>query len=343
MPVKKKTSPARKATTKSVKSLAKKTAQSNAKLKRAAAKLKKSNVSLEKTDAKLKRTDAKLKSDFSKLKTELSKLKKSPKAKKRELNEYNLFMRKQLRAGKNFKQAAVAWNRFKKLQNKREPSAYNSFIASQLKQGKTFKQSVALWKSLKSGRKPRARTIVKTKIKRVLVKAKPKLKYRTRVKRVIVKAKPKIKRIVVRQKPKIRYRTRTRIVEKPIAVEQPAEAKLLPAIAAEMKKVSKIPEHGLPLEELSYRLLTVYFQDLARHGLKRSVSLSELVDAYQFAWKRLEQKLGKPEKSLLHEEEIAFRLVKLYFFELARFGKKRTTTLEELLDAYFFVLQKIAA
>ena len=263
---------------------------------------------------------------MSKLKTELGKLKKNPKAKKRELNEYNLFMRKQLRAGKNFKQAAVAWNRFKKLQTKRKPSAYNSFIASQLKQGRSFAQAVAFWKSQKKGTKLKQ----KIKIKRVLVKAKPQVKYRTRLKRVLV-----------RQKPKIKYVTRTKIIEKPAVIELPAEIKEIQMPSAEAKKVSKIPEHGLPIEEISYRLLTVYFQDLARHGLKRSVSLSELVDAYHFSLQKVEQKLGSQQKTLLHEEEIAFRIVKLYFFELARFGKKRTTTLEELLNAYFFVLSRL--
>ncbi|MDD5162994.1 MAG: hypothetical protein PHD95_02185 [Candidatus ainarchaeum sp.] len=309
MPVKKKKKLLRKASAKSVKALASKTA---------------------KASAKLKKTDSKIKSDLVKLKAELAKLKKNPKAKKRELNEYNLFMRKQLRLGKTFKQAVAAWKRFKKLLSKRKPSAYNSFIASQLKQGRSFPQAVAFWKAQKKGAKLKQ----KVKIRRVVVKAKPKLKYRTRIKRVLVKSKPKIK-----------YRIRTRIIEKPVEPAEKTEVISLPVqiedIVEKVSKKLKYPEHGLPVEEIAYRMLTLYFEELARLGLKRNVSLNELVDIYQYSLNKISQKLGNSEKSLLHEEEIAHRIVKLYFLELARFGRKRTTSLDELIDAYFLVLSKI--
>lgn len=282
MVVGKKKRPVRKATAKAVKTLARKTAKSAARLKRA-------NVSLKKTDFKIK-------ADLSKLKAELDKLKKSPKAKKRELNEYNLFMRRQLRAGKSFKQA------------------------------------VKLWKKYRAGRMPgKTRTI-------------------TKIKRVIVRQKPKIKRVLVRQKPKVKYVVRTKLVEKPVLIEKQAvEQKTGQAIVLPEKiihileqNILKESSQGLPLEEISYRLLSVYFEEMARLGLKRSVSLDELVGIYMHLIKKIEARLGKQQKSLLHEEEVAYRLVKLYVLELARFGKKRTTSLDELLDSYFFVLAKIS-
>jgi hypothetical protein len=296
MPVGKKKKAIRKASAKSVKTLANKTL---------------------KTNAKFRKADIKIKLELSKLQNELAKLKKNPKSKKRQLNEYNLFMRRQLRLGKTFKQAVAAWNKFKKLQNKRKPSAYNSFIASQLKQGKSFKSAVALWKRLKSGNIPKAK--------------KP----------------SRIIRIIRKPKQVIKYITRTRIVEKPVIVEKPSDVTIsLPVeiekIAERIAKKIKAPEHGLPVEEIAHRMLTLYFETLARLGLKRSVSLSELVDIYQSCLIKISQKLGKPEKDLLHEEEIAHRLVKLYFLELAHFGKKRTTSLDELIEAYFFVLSRIS-
>jgi len=222
MPVRKK-KPLRKASAKSVKALASKTAKSNAKFRKA---------------------DSRIKAELSKLQNGLAKLEKNPKAKKRELNEYNLFMRRQLRLGKTFRQAVAAWKRFKKLLSKRKPSAYNSFIASQLKQGKSFKDSVALWKRLKSGRPGKTRTV--TKIKRVLVKSKPKVKY------------------VVR----------TKFVEKPADATAflPVE---IEKIAERIAKKIKEPEHGLPIEEIAHRMLTLYFEEPAPFDKSSMVSSVE--------------------------------------------------------------------
>ncbi|MDD5147945.1 MAG: hypothetical protein PHH08_00600, partial [Candidatus ainarchaeum sp.] len=172
----------------------------------------------------------------------------------------------------------------------------------------------------------------------------------TKIKRVIVRQKPKIKRVIVRQKPKVKYVVRTKLVEKPVLIEKQAvEQKTGQAIVLPEKiihileqNILKESSQGLPLEEISYRLLSVYFEEMARLGLKRSVSLDELVGIYMHLIKKIEARLGKQQKSLLHEEEVAYRLVKLYVLELARFGKKRTTSLDELLDSYFFVLAKIS-
>lgn len=344
--------------------------------------IKKTEETVAKQAKKTKKQNVALNAELDRLKSELSKLKKNPKMKRRQLNEYNLFIRKQIKSGKTFKQAVSQWNSFKKLISKRKSSAYNDFIASQLKQGKTWKQAVALWKSLKSGRKPRARTIVKTVVKRAkpkiitktrVVRAKPKIV--TRTKRVVVKAKPKIitkyrtrtKRIVVKSKPKIKYRTR--IVEKPavlpeeqvvLPVQEKAPAvvvfgkpsekdkivereKFVEKIFSERieKKLGSEMRSGLPAGEIAFRVLSVYFEDLARTGFKRSISLEEFANAYIHLLSRVEAKIGVPVKTAVQEEEMAHKLVKLYYKELARFGVKRTMSLDDLFDAYFFVLQKV--
>src|SRR3989338_3437437 len=88
----------------------------------------------------LKRASTNAKKD-AKQDIDFDKLKKNPKMKKRQLNEYNLFMRRQLKAGK------------------------------------TFMQAVRLWKRLKSGKLP-VRT--KIRVKRVVVKSKPRIITKTR-------------------------------------------------------------------------------------------------------------------------------------------------------------------
>jgi len=41
------------------------------------------------------------------------------------------------------------------------------------------------------------------------------------------------------------------------------------------------------------------------------------------------------------DEEIALRIVKLYFEEIARIGLKRNLTLDSILNAYFYALHKL--
>ncbi|MCX8190047.1 MAG: hypothetical protein N3F05_02345 [Candidatus Diapherotrites archaeon] len=43
----------------------------------------------------------------------------------------------------------------------------------------------------------------------------------------------------------------------------------------------------------------------------------------------------------LSDEEIALRIIKLYFEEIARIGIKRNFTLDSILNAYFYTLHKL--
>ena len=43
----------------------------------------------------------------------------------------------------------------------------------------------------------------------------------------------------------------------------------------------------------------------------------------------------------LGNEEIAARIVQIYFKEIARLGYKRTLTLDETINAYYYVLSKL--
>ena len=43
----------------------------------------------------------------------------------------------------------------------------------------------------------------------------------------------------------------------------------------------------------------------------------------------------------MNDEEVAFRIVRLYFEEIARLGFKRQLDLDQILNAYFYTLKKV--
>jgi TPP-dependent 2-oxoacid decarboxylase len=43
----------------------------------------------------------------------------------------------------------------------------------------------------------------------------------------------------------------------------------------------------------------------------------------------------------MNDEEVAFRIVRLYFEDVARLGFKRQLDLDQMINAYFYVLKKI--
>ncbi len=49
------------------------------------------------------------------------------------------------------------------------------------------------------------------------------------------------------------------------------------------------------------------------------------------------------EKSSIPDEEIAYRIVKLYFEEIARLGFKRKLDLDAIINAYFYALSRLQA
>jgi len=43
----------------------------------------------------------------------------------------------------------------------------------------------------------------------------------------------------------------------------------------------------------------------------------------------------------MNDEEVAFRIVRLYFEEIARLGFKRQLDLDQILNSYFYTLKKV--
>jgi Holliday junction resolvasome RuvABC DNA-binding subunit len=62
---------------------------------------------------------------------------------------------------------------------------------------------------------------------------------------------------------------------------------------------------ALPDEEIAYRLVKLYFEDVARASLKRKVDLGAIVNAYFYALLRLgnKEKELKAIKRVVEEEE----------------------------------------
>ena len=250
--------------------------------------------------------NAKHDADIEMLKAEIEKLKKK-KVARGHVSEYNIFIRKQIKAGMTFTKAAKQWSKYKSLieKDKRRPSAYNQFIGSQMRLGKTWMQSVALWKLAKSGKlgkKGSTRTVTKTIIHNI--KSKPKIKYRTRT----ITSKPKIKyrTRTITSKPKIKYRTRTRTIVRNVK-------------AKPVKRTFTRIVRSAPQLDVS-QLTRAFESSVSSH----SISKSDLKEAFA------------PDS-----EEIAFKMIQTYFIEIARQGFKRQLTLDEIINAYFYALARV--
>ncbi len=240
-------------------------------VKRLRSGLKKEKKELQKVKRTARKAASKtavLSGEMSLLKKELLKLK-SRKLAKKQLNEYNLFMRKHLRAGETFRQAVSAWKKFKRLLNKRRPSAYNHFIAAQLSTGKTFKHAVSAWKEFKSGRKPRARIRI---VKKVIVR----------------RAKPKRIVIIKRQRPKKIVKVRRIDVPRPFFPVSEINS-LVSKTVSETRQSLAFDSASNSEEALALRIVRLYFEQIASLGFKRSLDLDEIINAYFYALLRVKR------------------------------------------------------
>ncbi len=227
------------------------------------------------------------------LKREIEKLKK--RRKKAVLSAYNRFMRTQIKKGFSFKKAAVLWQRLKKAEAKksRRRSAYNVFVSMQLKQGKTMKQAIRAWNKLKNPKPKRQR---KKAIKRSTFK-----------KRRIVKK----RKALPKRRPLKRRKIKKTIVKKTVrgtGISKDALSKLIVNAFAKVQSDAEKRESSIKElfskktvsttvgqrvesdEEIALRMLNVYFREVARRGLKRSLSLDEVINAYFYSLMRIQRK-----------------------------------------------------
>lgn len=174
----------------------------------------------------------------------------------------------------------------KKKTPKKQLSEYNLFMRRQLNDGKTFARAVQLWKSYKKGR-----PLVKTKVVRKTVVRRIAAKPRVITKTRIIRAKPKIitrTRTIVRKGP---VRTVVRTIRVPLASASSrlSETQVFETIISQLKK-SEVEKMALSDEELAVRLVSLYFEEIARMGFKRQLELDDVINAYYHALTKLKGK-----------------------------------------------------
>ncbi|HPM85881.1 MAG: hypothetical protein PHY04_03080 [Candidatus ainarchaeum sp.] len=227
--------------------------------------------------------NAKHEADILMLRNEIEKLKKK-KVSRGHVSEYNIFIRKQIKSGMTFSNAAKQWSKYKALEskNKRRPSAYNQFIGSQMRLGKTWVQAVALWKLAKAGKlgkKGINKTVTKTVVKKI--KSKPQIKYRTRTRTIIKKVNSKpVKRTftrIVRSSPGVDVSQLTKAFESSMSSHSISKGDLKEAFS---------PDE----EEIAFKIIQTYFIEIARQGFKRQLTLDEIINAYFYALARVKNK-----------------------------------------------------
>lgn len=221
----------------------KKNKSSTAKKKNPTKKLRKEiktlKKTIKKTANKTKIKEKSMRKDLERLKTQIQKLSKTKKKTKRQLSEYNLFMRRHLLKG-------VSFNRATKL-----------------------------WKAYLKG-KPIIKTRVKTIIKTKKIKQKPKVITKTIIKKVPTK--PKIV-------------TKTIVKEVPVTTTNfLATTKDSIHNLSHVNVSKEVKEVSLSDEELALRLLSLYFEEVARLGLKRQLQMKDVLDSYYEILEKIKKK-----------------------------------------------------
>jgi len=211
---------------------------------------------------------ASLSKEMERLKSEMDKLAKK-KTPKKQLSEYNLFMRRQLRQGKNFGTAVRLWKAYKR--GVVRPKVI---------------RTVRIVRRVIAGPKIVTRTVVrKVPVTRTIVKRVPVTK--TVVK--TVRAAPSPIALTAELEDRIASMVAGEVAKlaraKAVSVEMtPAmEAKLATLVSEEVAKLPQLTGVAAPVpdEEVAIRLVNVFFQEVHRLGLKRRLELEGVILAYQ--------------------------------------------------------------
>lgn len=180
----------------------------------------------------------------------------------------------------------------KKKTPKKQLSEYNLFMRRQLLAGKTFATAVRMWKAYRKGKpsvRAKARTVARSRI---------------------------ITRTVVR-----RIRSKPKIITRTIFRTAPARVDVLPAqkeavdkeiisginqtvskiMQADLHSVHKESKHttysqfSISDEELAFKLLTLYFEEVARLGLKRQLQMKDVIVAYYETLEKIRERKAASE------------------------------------------------
>ncbi|MEK6970294.1 MAG: hypothetical protein AABW68_01210 [archaeon] len=184
----------------------------------------------------------------------------------------------------------------------RQLSMYNLFVRKQIEQGKSFEQATKSWKA--------SRAVIENP---ELAKRKTRTitKTRTIIRRLpgktIVRNVP-VERIVVKRSPP-RIKEVVRVEKVPRAVDSSLRGimKELNALKTEVQSMESTP---VPAKEV---------RSMSKPVLKMD---------------------GEGDHSLSNEE-VAVRLTRLYFEEIARLGFKRRLDFDSIINAYYYCLQRL--
>jgi hypothetical protein len=313
---------------------------------------KRTTATAQKVDRVAKRT-TKLDAELAKLRESLATQKKTVRSKK-QLNEYNLFMRRQLNEGKTFTQSVNLWKRLKQVESGAVPTKTRT---------KTVTKTVV--------KKVKAKPIVryKTRVQKV-VEEKPVVQYKTRVEKVTVTdpaQAAQIKRLETEaEKLRIAKESQAESIQQSHEIEllnlqKKADAQMLAQQKEYEQKIAKLHAEMVALESVStsdstqtvrvvrhpgaeqvpHYVLSTFFGEISHAGFKRNLSLDDVISAYFYSVAKVSQRLGKPVLSTMSNEEAAHHILHLYFREVASHRVKRRMDIDEVLDAYFYVLDKM--
>jgi len=193
---------------------------------------------------------------------------------------------------------------------KKQLSRYNLFIRDQLKKGRTFVQAVRLWKRAEKATRV-LRKKPSTKSKTVKPKSVPKKKsagHKTAKKAKSSKAKTKPARKKITKKvirkvkvPTVITKFKPRIIEKDVLSKEKID-----------QIVSRLDEKQ-----------------------------KSMIDSIMLQMKYPKQAMVSESAVVPSDEEIAIKLTRLYFREIAQLGFKRGLELDAIINAYLYSLARV--
>jgi len=247
-----------------------------------------SKAATKKATTKLDAASKKLDDEVAKLMKELKNLKSKGKNKKT-LSEYNLFIRRQLKAGRTFAQAVRLWKRSqaatktlkkksvsKPVRKKPKPAKKKAKIKVK---GKSTKKKAAKKKTVKRKPKP-----VKKKLKRKIRVTKRFTSVRTIRPIVLEKdvlSRDKIEELASRIAEKQSFALRALVGAQQRSFTQSTSTKISSEGAV---------DEELSDEELALRLTNLYFKEIAQLGFKRGLELDAVINAYLYSLARVKRK-----------------------------------------------------
>ena len=248
-----------------------------------------SKAATKKATTKLDAASKKLDDEVAKLMKEMKGLKSKGKSKKT-LSEYNLFIRRQLKAGRTFAQAVRLWKR---------SQAATKTLKKKSGAKPAKKKPVPAKKKAKKPVKKKPKPVKKKPIKRKQKPARKKLKKKIRRKIRVTKKFTSVRTVrpIVLEKDVL---SRDKIEELASRIAEKQSFALRALVGGQQRSFTqststKISSEGaideeLSDEELALRLTNLYFKEIAQLGFKRSLELDAVINAYFYSLARVKRK-----------------------------------------------------